>query len=68
MDIQLPGLNGYEATKLIKKKRKNLPVIAQTAYALAGEKAKCIKAGCSDYISKPIDSKILLPILHEYLV
>lgn len=68
MDIQLPDLNGYDATQLIKKQRINLPIIAQTAYALAGEQEKCLKAGCSDYISKPIDSNVLLPLINKYLV
>jgi signal transduction histidine kinase/CheY-like chemotaxis protein len=68
MDIQLPEMNGYDATRLIKKHRKNLPVIAQTAYALAGEREKCINAGCDDYIPKPIDSGKLLQIMNKYLV
>ncbi|MCD4696151.1 MAG: PAS domain S-box protein [Bacteroidales bacterium] len=68
MDIQLPEINGYEATRLIKKHRKNLPVIAQTAYALAGEREKCLQAGCDNYISKPIDSKKLFRLLNKYLV
>ena len=57
MDIQLPVMDGLEATKLIKKIKPHLPVIAQTAYAMAGDKEKMKKAGCDDYIPKPLDYK-----------
>ena len=67
MDIQLPDMNGYESTRLIKENRPDLPIIAQTAYALAGERNKCIEAGCSDYISKPIDSKLLLEKINKQI-
>ena len=60
MDIQLPDLNGYEATKQIRKFNKDVVIIAQTAYALAGDKEKAINIGCNDYISKPIDREELL--------
>ncbi|MFO7656490.1 MAG: PAS domain S-box protein [Bacteroidales bacterium] len=55
MDIQLPDINGLEVTRMIKGINKNLPVIAQTAYAMYGDESKCLKAGCDDYISKPVD-------------
>jgi len=67
MDIQLPGINGYEATKLIKAHNLNIPIIAQTAYALSGEKEYSISEGCDDYISKPIKKEVLLEILNKYL-
>lgn len=67
MDIQLPGINGYEATKLIKAYNKNVPVIAQTAYALSGEKEYSVKEGCDDYISKPIKKEALLELLSRHL-
>ena len=60
MDIQLPEMDGLEATKLIKKSNPEIPIIAQTAYALSGEREKCLQAGCDDYISKPIDISELL--------
>ncbi|MFC2096538.1 response regulator, partial [Bacteroidota bacterium] len=68
MDIQLPGINGYEATKLIKAYNKNVPVIAQTAYALSGEKEFSLKEGCDDYISKPIKKEILFELLKQHFV
>lgn len=55
MDIQLPDINGLEVTKMIKSIDRNIPVIAQTAYAMQGDDVKCMKAGCDDYISKPLD-------------
>lgn len=67
MDIKMPEMNGYEATHEIKKIRPNLPIIAQTAYALAGEKEKILSAGCDDYLSKPIMGKILLEKIDNYL-
>jgi CheY-like chemotaxis protein len=67
MDIRMPVMNGYEATKEIKKFRKELPIIAQTAHALSEEKGKSLEAGCNDYIAKPIKLNILLPLLNQYL-
>lgn len=59
MDVHMPRLSGYEATKLIKKKNPEIPIIAQTAYAMSGEKEKSLQLGCNDYISKPLDKKLL---------
>ncbi|MCX6159763.1 MAG: ATP-binding protein [Ignavibacteriae bacterium] len=54
MDIIMPGTDGYEATRQIRKFNKNVIIIAQTAYALIGDREKAIEAGCNDYILKPI--------------
>ncbi|MDX9769897.1 MAG: PAS domain S-box protein [Tenuifilaceae bacterium] len=67
MDIKMPGMDGYQATAEIKKLRKNLTVIAQTAYAFASDRDKAIQAGCDDYISKPIDRMQLLTLISNYL-
>jgi PAS domain S-box-containing protein len=67
MDIQMPRLNGYEATKAIKKEHPQIPVIAQTAYAMSGEKEKSYEAGCDDYISKPLDKKLLFSKISQLL-
>ncbi len=67
MDIQLPKMDGYEATQKIKAYRRNLPVIAQTAYAMEEEKVACLKAGCDDYISKPINKNQLLRMMNKFL-
>ncbi|MGA2915254.1 MAG: response regulator [Sedimentisphaerales bacterium] len=67
MDIQMPEMNGYDATQQLRKKGVILPIIAQTACAMKGDDEKCLAAGCSDYISKPIDKKKLVDILAKYL-
>jgi CheY-like chemotaxis protein/HPt (histidine-containing phosphotransfer) domain-containing protein/anti-sigma regulatory factor (Ser/Thr protein kinase) len=67
MDIEMPNMNGYEATKAIRKKGLKTPIIALTAYAMKGDDEKCFAAGCDDYISKPIENWKLLQILNKYL-
>jgi CheY-like chemotaxis protein len=67
MDIKLPEMDGFEATKEIRKIRKDLPVIAQTAYAMADDKRKSIEVGCSDYITKPVNRKLLLKTADKFL-
>ena len=66
MDVQMPELNGYDATRMIKEITPDVPVIAQTAYALAGEREASMEAGCDDYISKPLMMKELLFILNKF--
>lgn len=66
MDIELPVLNGYEATREIKKIRPGLPVIAQTAYVLPGEKERCMEAGCDEYLAKPIRKNELIETIQRY--
>ncbi len=68
MDIKMPGLNGYEATREIRKMNPDVPVIAQTAYAMSDEKQKCLDAGCSDYIAKPYTKVQLLSIIMKNMV
>ncbi len=67
MDIKMPVMDGYEATKEIKNLFPALPVIAQTAYSNDGDRDKAIACGCIDYISKPIERQSLLFILSKYL-
>ncbi len=67
MDIQMPEMDGYEATRTIKSMNPEIPVIAQTAYAMAEEREKIISAGCDDYISKPIRQRELFSTLSKYL-
>jgi PAS domain S-box-containing protein len=67
MDIQLPDISGYETTNLIKKYRNDLPVIAQTAYALTDDFHRSRDAGCDDYLAKPFSKEKLLSMLKEYL-
>jgi len=63
MDIKIPGINGYEATREIKEIKPDVPIIAQTAYAISGERDKCIEAGCDDYIAKPYNKAELLSVI-----
>lgn len=67
MDIQLPEINGYDATRQIKAQFPNIPVIAQSANAFDDDRQKCLDAGCSDYISKPIQQEKLISLLRKYL-
>jgi len=67
MDIQMPEMNGYEATRQIREFSKNVIIIAQTAYALSGDKEKAMEAGCSDYISKPIITDNLLNMILKHV-
>lgn len=67
MDVKMPVMDGYKATIEIKRLRPNLPIIAQTAYALAGDKEKALSAGCDDYLSKPIKKENLIRMLRKYL-
>ncbi|HCY41615.1 MAG TPA: response regulator [Prolixibacteraceae bacterium] len=67
MDLQMPEMNGYEATRILKKKYPNLPIIAQTAFAMSDDREKALDAGCDDYLAKPIKSKDLLTIAEKYL-
>jgi len=66
MDIQMPGIDGYEATRQIRKFNSTVIIIAQTAFALNGDQEKSIEAGCNDYIAKPIRKKELLELLLKY--
>lgn len=67
MDIKLSELDGFEATRIIKKNRKTLPVIAQTAYAMSSDEQECLNAGCDAYIAKPIDIKTFLRLINRFM-
>ncbi|MCF8227518.1 MAG: response regulator [Bacteroidales bacterium] len=67
MDIQLPGISGYEATEELLKLNKDTRIIAVTAYATEEDKERCLKVGCVDYISKPLRKETLLKKIRKYL-
>ncbi|TVR72586.1 MAG: response regulator [Marinilabiliales bacterium] len=67
MDIQLPGTDGLELTRKIKAMGDNIPVIAYTSYAMAGDKDRCLEAGCDEYVSKPVDLKHFAALVSHYL-
>ncbi|MFZ4546248.1 MAG: PAS domain S-box protein [Bacteroidales bacterium] len=66
MDIQMPVMGGYEATRQIRGFNQQVIIIAQTAYGLSGDREKAIEAGCNDYISKPINKIDLLALIQKY--
>ncbi len=69
MDIMMPEMDGYETTQKIRREHKNtsLPIIAVTAKAMKGDREKCIEAGASDYITKPVKIDQLLSLMRVWL-
>ncbi len=67
MDLQMPEMNGYEATQILKKKYPLLPIVAQTAFAMSDDREKALDAGCDDYLAKPIKSKDLLSVVSMFV-
>lgn len=68
MDIKLPIMTGYRATEIIKQQFPDIPIIAQTAYAMAGDREKCLKVGCNDYLTKPFSTFKLYNAIHDQLI
>jgi len=67
MDLKMPKMTGFEAAKIMKAEKPELPIIAITAYAMAGDREKAIAAGCDDYIAKPVKKGDLLALIDKYL-
>jgi len=70
MDIQMPVMDGFEAISILKADpvTKSIPIIALTAFAMQGDREKCMEAGCNDYITKPLDTRAFVTKVKEYLV
>jgi two-component system cell cycle response regulator DivK len=69
LDIQLPDIIGYDVVREIRKLKglEELPIIAVTSYAMSGDRAKCIEAGCSGYLEKPINPDLFVGEIRKYL-
>ncbi len=66
MDIRMPDMDGYEATRQIRQFNKEVVIIAQTAFGLSGDREKALEAGCTNYISKPVDIALLKALIKKY--
>jgi two-component system, cell cycle response regulator DivK len=67
MDISLPVMDGYAATRKIRETNKTMPIIGVSAHAMSGHEQSAKEAGCNDYLTKPIDDQLLLDKLKEFL-
>ncbi len=68
MDIKMPNMDGLEATREIKKTHPEIPIVAQTAYAMENDERMSLEAGCNSYLSKPIKANKLLEVLSTFLM
>ena len=67
MDISLPGIDGYEATRRIRASGATVPILGLSAYAMAGDSKRALAAGCNDYLTKPLNDELLFEKLEQYL-
>jgi CheY-like chemotaxis protein len=69
MDLQLPGMDGFDLTRRLKADpaRSHIVIVALTAYAMRGDEAKALAAGCDGYLAKPIDTRTLASVVADYL-
>jgi CheY-like chemotaxis protein len=69
MDVQMPEMDGFEATRLIRgreqKTLEHIPIVAMTAHAMIGDRERCLEAGMDSYISKPLRGKELIALIHS---
>ena len=67
MDMNLPGLNGWEATEHLRGQGHRIPIIALTAHATPEDRARCLEAGCDEFATKPVDFSSLLQIIERFI-
>lgn len=69
LDMMMPEIDGYETIQMIRRSnRRDIPVIAVTAQAMAGDREKCIAAGANEYVSKPVDLERLVQVINQFMV
>jgi two-component system CheB/CheR fusion protein len=67
MDMQMPEMDGYQAVRLLREEGYDAPIVALTSHTMVGERAKCLRAGCDEYATKPIDKDAFLKITFRFL-
>ena len=69
MDVHLPGMDGLTATQILKRDEtlRDIPVVAVTSYAMSGDEAKALAAGCQGYVTKPIDTEVFVRYIEQFL-
>jgi CheY-like chemotaxis protein len=67
MDMQMPRMNGFEAVATLRAKAYRRPIVALTAGAMKGDRESCLEAGCDEYLSKPIDGRVLVEVLAQFV-
>ncbi len=67
MDLKMPEMDGYEATRQIKSRKPDLPVLALTAYGLVKDRERAMAAGCDEVVTKPVDKKLLMHSIKKFL-
>jgi len=70
LDIQLPGMNGYQVAEKLREMYggQKIPIIAVTSYAMVGDKEKALAAGCTGYVTKPINPETIIPYIESFLI